>query len=424
MATMKAGRRPVGELERRMLLRAEPLDELTLKRAEFIEHAASSASIILAPSFDSASLGTVVGEIAAKRFRILAKLRELGDPVAAKLMSAGPADDKNVPDACRAFLDNGFLMDAGSGGMDGDTGHYRAYGVIFDKHDTGRNTLLIGSMFSNAGSVSWLISGHEAVTDVSFLMKDALGIVENCRFRDSEESSVDVLGPVGSALESSREAQQLRKETVDPAYLESLSSGPRLPTLALLLNALNYHSSYLCMKEHYAEDETSHVVAVLNGSIRDELVRACGELSLLPETIQYVASMAYGDTARTLSLIGRYSLAALTGSRGSAMGEIEDELAVIGNLASMRPMESALDYIRYFCSTPQDEIRESARRSLMLAQSVGIVPGWFLEEISGIGGKEFVGGHNLARVLSLYRHWRERRAEPRQGAHGPQGNGN
>ncbi len=413
-----------GGLESRMLAIAKPLDDITRKRLEYMEHARESSKAVLAPSFRRSSMQQFLAESEVKRQRILSELSALGDPAAARILSAGPTDNgKGVP---RAFLDNGFLIDIDGGS---ETTRPRiAYGPVFARHETGHNTLYVGSLFQSADAISWQIRDHASVTNVFYLIREAIDVVEVGRSSLERDPGFTILGKGGasrgkvlSAISREDISRYLHADEVDPGFLARLSSGPRFDALCGMLNAVQYHSQYAAMRSHYAEDETDHVVGMLNGSIRDELVRYCTALNDIPQ-LCHLAAIAYGDTARALSVVGLTYYSYLVQAGQGAIGAIERDLNTIGLFTNILPLGSTLEYLRHLCTTPIEVMRAKAKGSLEIARDQArVINGSLLEELATIERKVFVTRENLPDILAPYKHVREnaeQEPEPREGAKG------
>lgn len=418
-------------LEQRIFQLAKPLDAKTLKRAELAEHLISTTERIIE------EVGSVVegkpGSNAVRQIkiegierfaRIMNELAEMGDPVAQCRLSEVLSMNKGAPaDLARfayTFLDDGFLIYPGTSVAmtnDGLTAQYsgNAYGIIFDRCEAEIGTFLVGSMLANEIRTSWLLDGRTAVTDISIPLREAMDVVNFIRFPSSEDLNITILGTDGKSLDkkpmriSAEELEvHVMKERMEDTFLQGLSAGTGREALERHLSVLAYHFEFLFGNKCKSEDEAEHVVSVLNRGIHDEIVRVCVRSYGLSQPVEQIASMAYGDASRALSILGQYLITCIVSKGYNAVREGEEYVMLIGSLLTQRNMGSATEYLKLICGLPEAKVRELAQQAMSFAsETAGAIDRQAIRDMAGLERKRFVTKENLPKMLGALKYMEE-----------------
>jgi hypothetical protein len=416
--------RPSDGFRRKLLATAEPLDAITLKRAEFARYVIPAAreAVIAAGMARQGRKDEFRMPCSDAAQRIANELSLMGDPVARWALSKSGGKGA---DARFSFTDDGFFIDDGfqpvltpSGVMAGFG--EGAYGIILHKYETGCRTINIGSMMHNEVRVSWKPGAPELDTtvDAHFLLDHAMDSVHAYRYRQYDFPELHLIGQDGRAEGSWRRSisaedmeRFVRTDIMDTWFLARLTSAPKEEAVTALASAMHLHYDYLCTKRTCADDETGHVIAALNSLIHDELVRACLSAPGL-EHWETFASMAYGNTHRALSLIGAHIFLSITSGSADACAELEPSLVALGSVLGRTDPVSAQSALSLLCIVPEAEIRASAREVLASSSGAqGGMPKEAMEELESIEEKGFVTAKSLPRMLAVFRLREEKGSE-------------
>ncbi len=422
----KAQPKPSDGLRQRLFAMAEPLDQITLKRAELARHfIPASREMLVAAARAQGRKGPAKAPSMEKITRTVEELSRMGDTVAQRAMAL--ATQAEVPDIGAMLANGGFLIDHGitivprPGGMGVKFGH-AAYGILFDKCRTGQRAVNIGAMLDNDVRVSWEAAtlGVGLTLDTHFLLMESIENVEAFRTRKCDFGEMNCfttegtrVGAMAARISPDDMRRYVRTDAPDPRFLTRLISAGGDSAFESMLEVLHYHFNYMTAKGAHADDETEHVVASLNSMIQDELVRACATQSGLLG-YDFMVSMAFGDTYRGLYQLGTQALAELAfGDEGEAE-KTRRQFASLGNLLMGMSNQSPLSSLFWMCMVSDEVVREKAR-NIFISTTRGepTLPESLVAELDSIRGKAFVTRENLPRILEVYR-LREEASEQRR----------
>ncbi len=405
------------ELERRMLLKAGRLDPITLKRAEFAENLMSSATrgakvMCMAKSGDRAAAEAELEVLKAEHdtsVRLLGELAGLGDSIASVALSASLRNDARVMNTTGPmFLEDGFLMEARIGLMETPGGvavtRSGVYGIVFDRCDAGNAAYRVGAMLHNSDQTTSKTADGGLIVDMfeplmlAMLKVDAYNSIPS----DLYGTEANMEGVRFTAADLA----QLRRSDADPGHIARLLCVGGKEGLELALKALRLRFDYMRMRKHHSQDESAYVMSLTNGTIRDEMVRGCAQLNGMPRYVEHAMSIAYGDTARALALIGLDVLENLN-KAGVGLAAAQSYLMNIASLTTGFAHTSAITYLATLCCLDEDVVRLRARKTIIKA--AGRMPELrkTVAEVSELEEKQFVHRGNLATALAAYAARRE-----------------